>query len=272
MPLPRSSLVKRPLAPVAPVAPSAPVAAPFAAPALPIPVASPAVMAAPLPFVPAPVIQEMAPSPTLPDADLEEALEDDTAAELVVEPALPRPIWASVAEASVEPVAAVREPAPSIDVEVEVASTPNPFVFAPVEPTLHQPLFREPAFREPARSATPSLLMRLTMPSLLLGTPDPVLVKKMTPEVADRRRRLTRVVKGTIAVCAAMCALAVGASILSAGEGSAQAASASPASVAQGTVHHVVVAKDDLDTSTNKLRPRGSSFAARGAKGPRAKK
>ena len=269
MPLPRSSLVKRPLAPVAP---APPVASP--APPVPAPMFAPAI-AAPLPFVASPpvVIQTIAPSPTLPDADLEE-LEDDTAAELV-EPALPRPVSASVAEATVEAVAATpepREPAPSIDVEVEVPSAPNPFVFAPVEPTLHQPLFREPAFREPARSAAPSLLMRLTMPSLLLGTPDPVLVKKMTPEVADRRRRLTRVVKGTIAACAAMCALAVGASILSAGEGSAQAASASPAVVAQGAVHKVVVTRDDLDTSANKLRPRGASFAARGAKGPRAKK
>lgn len=53
---------------------------------------------------------------------------------------------------------------------------------------------------------------------------DPVLLEKRTPQVAERRARLTRVVKITVGACIGVCVLALGISVFS-GEPSAAAAS-----------------------------------------------
>lgn len=248
------------MAPAAPAAPAAPVAAPVVASPTPLPwVAAPV---APVSAPPPPIVISVPPpaivarEQTLPDADLEME-------EVVVEPAEPRPMWASLAEAP------MRAAEPS-SLEIQVDEEP-----APPAPVLAAPMFREPAPSLPeARRPAPSLFMRMTMPSLLLGTPDPILLAKMTPEVADRRRKLTRIVKATLAGCAALCALAVGATILSASEGSAHAAASPAAAPAAHAAHGMVVAKDELSVESTKLRPRATFAAPRAARAaaPRAKK
>lgn len=56
--------------------------------------------------------------------------------------------------------------------------------------------------------------MRMTWESIVLPT-DPILNEKRQPHVAERRARLTRVVKGALGVCLGLCVLALGVSALS---------------------------------------------------------
>ena len=61
--------------------------------------------------------------------------------------------------------------------------------------------------------------VRLTFESI--AVPDPVLEAKFEPRIAQRRARLTRVVKATLGACVGVCVLAIGVSIFSGGEAQA---------------------------------------------------
>ena len=70
---------------------------------------------------------------------------------------------------------------------------------------------------------------RMTWESIVLPT-DPILDEKRQPHVAERRARLTRVVKATFGACVAVCVLALGVSVLS-----GDPASSSSSAAASGT-------------------------------------
>ena len=80
---------------------------------------------------------------------------------------------------------------------------------------------------EPASPSTQDLLERAarlgpprpTLESILLPN-DPILGQKLEPRVAERRMRLTRIVKGALGACVAVCVAALVATALS-GEASA---------------------------------------------------
>jgi hypothetical protein len=268
-----SSKAPRPVA-VAVVAPPPPVAPVTVAPPVPVPAAAP--IAAPAPAL------ELVAQPTLPDADLEMLEEEPVVssaplaeAELVTD--LPRPIWGSLVGAAPVPAQVTAPIAFAATVLAEPVRTPAPSLSTDIaidDVEVEALAIEAPAVREPYHTPTPSILMRLTMHSMLLGTPDPILVQKATPEVAARRRRLTWMVKGAIAACAAVCAIAVGASAVSANEGTKRASAAPPQVAA--VVHGVVVAKEERALEGNKLRPRASQGVAASTttskKGARAKK
>ncbi len=126
-----------------------------------------------------------------------------------------------------------RTKADSVEVSVESQRAPETF--------RERPLFEaSPAVAaEPARgqySSSPSaeeLLeraaalgpARMTWESIVLPA-DPILHEKSTPHVAERRARLTRMVKIGLAACLGVCVLALGVSALSGDASAAPAASA----------------------------------------------
>jgi hypothetical protein len=87
--------------------------------------------------------------------------------------------------------------------------------------------------------------VRMTWASIL-PTSDPILEAKQKPVIAERRARLTKVVKGTLGACAALCVLAVVVSIFSAGESSASAATSSAAAAFKTAPAQRVVAVEQL--------------------------
>ncbi|AKV01917.1 hypothetical protein AKJ09_08580 [Labilithrix luteola] len=74
---------------------------------------------------------------------------------------------------------------------------------------------------------------RLTFASMVMS--DPVLLEKGTPQVAERRARLTRIVKATLGACVGVCVLALGISVFS-GEPSAAASSSASVKTPAKTV------------------------------------
>ncbi len=144
-----------------------------------------------------------------------------------------------------EAVAAGRDPfrtkADSIDIEMESQRAPETQrdaapAFAATEPCA------EPVRRPYASAVSTNELLeraaamgpaRMTWESIALET-DPVLSEKRQPHVAERRQRLTRVVKMTLGACVAVCAIALGVSALSGN--SSTSAQAEPAPAAGKTV------------------------------------
>lgn len=109
-----------------------------------------------------------------------------------------------------------------------LSAVPDPFALAPTVPvsTFEAPVANvEAAAPRPAFDSAPStsdLLeraaalgpARMTWESIVLPN-DPILHEKSTPHVAERRARLTRIVKGALGACVAVCVLALGVSAVS---------------------------------------------------------
>lgn len=148
--------------------------------------------------------------------------------------ALPVPFVAS-------PFAAEPEPArESLDtkadsVEVEIECPRGPYVSAPSA----SELLERAAAMGPAR---------MTWESIVLVA-DPILSEKRQPHVAERRERLTRVVKYALGACVAVCVLALGVSALSGDSTSSSTASAAaaPTSVGKTVASKGVVPVEPLD-------------------------
>jgi hypothetical protein len=89
---------------------------------------------------------------------------------------------------------------------------------------------------------------------------DPVLLAKGTVEVAERRARLRRVVKGTLGLCGGLCLVALVVSIVSGGpESAANAATSASVSVANAVPAKVEIPVTKMDTTT---RTKASAPAA----------
>jgi hypothetical protein len=235
--LPRSNLVK-PKSSEAPSAVAAPqpILAPIVAPLAPV---------APVDTVPSPfaVPQPFAFAPT---------------GALPMPPGVPVPaLFAATPAATEAPAAAAAEPAresfrtnaDSVEIEMESQRAPatnrDPAPFsasfgaspsAPVKSIAAALPFASLEPARPAYASSPSaneLLeraaalgpARMTWESIVLPA-DPILDEKRQPRVAERRARLTRVVKITLGACLGVCVLALGVSALSGDASAAPAASA----------------------------------------------
>lgn len=184
--LPRSYLVKS-KTPATAVAVTAPAPFALAAPPMSIPFAP----AAPSPFA---SFAPAAPSPFAP-----------------VNPFMSAPVtqMAAVAAVAVAVIAPEREAfrtkADSIEVEVG-------------ESTEHdgaRPVYASaPSTNELLERAAALGPMRMTWESIVLPA-DSILNEKQQPHVAERRARLTRLVKGAVGACLGLCVLALGVSALS---------------------------------------------------------
>ena len=86
---------------------------------------------------------------------------------------------------------------------------------------------------------------RMTWESIVLDV-DPVLSEKRQPHVAERRQRLTRVVKVTLGACVAVCAIALGVSALS-GDSSPSAQTAAAPAVGKTVASKGTVPVEPLD-------------------------
>ena len=156
-----------------------------------------------------------------------------------------------------EGVAAGRDPfrtnADSIDIEMESQRAPETQrdaapAFAATEPCA------EPIRRPyPSAVSTTELLeraaamgpARTSWESIVLEA-DPVLSEKRQPHVAERRQRLTRVVKITLSACVAVCVLAVGVSALS-GRSSGSAQTAAGPALGKTVASKAIVPVEPLD-------------------------
>ncbi|MCA9586731.1 MAG: hypothetical protein KC657_15355, partial [Myxococcales bacterium] len=94
----------------------------------------------------------------------------------------------------------------------------------------------------------------------LHATPDPILQAKALPGVAERREKLTRVVKAGLAGCALLCAAAIVAGFIG---GTSTAAAAGPARVARAAV----VEKEGLEQVT--VTKAHAATTAHAAKAPK---
>ena len=131
-----------------------------------------------------------------------------------------------------------RTNADSIEVEMESQRAPETQrdavpAFTASEP-VRGPYASSPSANELLERAAAMGPPRMTWESIVLVT-DPVLSEKRQPHVAERRQRLTRIVKVTLCACVAVCALALGVSALS-GDSSASATSAAAAASLGKTV------------------------------------
>jgi hypothetical protein len=149
----------------------------------------------------------------------------------LVKPLLPSPPAAFAPVAPPFDVPSARDPfrtnADSIDVEVESQRAPETqrdAVAASSSEPLRGPYASSPSANELLERAAAMGPARMTWESIVLVT-DPILSEKRRPHVAERRERLTRVVKMTLGACVAVCALALGVSALS-GEASAKTTAA----------------------------------------------
>ena len=96
---------------------------------------------------------------------------------------------------------------------VEIEMAPGPLA-SPPHP--RGPLPSAPSANELVERAAAMGAMRMTWESIVLPT-DPILDEKRQPHVAERRARLTRVVKVALGACLGLCVLALGASAISSG-------------------------------------------------------
>lgn len=208
MGLPRSSLVKSKSSEAArvagPASPStgAPAGVPAASPqplppalsALPVSVWAPAT---------APIADAFAATASFPDAFTGPAIEDAPARE------------------------SFRTKADSIEVQMESQRAPDAMnaSLAAREP-MRAPYTSAPSSTELLERAAALGPARMTWESIVLPT-DPILDEKRQPRVAERRARLTRIVKATLGACVGLCVLAVGVSAVSGDPSPTPAASTS---------------------------------------------
>ena len=156
-----------------------------------------------------------------------------------------------------EAAAAGREPfrtnADSIDIEVESQRAPETQrdaapAFAATEPgaePVRRPYASAVSTNELLERAAAMGPARMTWESIALEA-DPVLSEKRQPHVAERRQRLTRVVKMTLGACVAVCAIALGVSALS-GNSSASAQTEPAPAVGKTVASKGVVPVEPLD-------------------------
>jgi hypothetical protein len=136
---------------------------------------------------------------------------------------------------------------------------PSPLVdMPPPEEPFRGPYASSPSANELlARAAARG--PRRTWESLVI-TSDPVLDEKRQPHVAERRARLTRVVKATLGACLAVCVVAIGVSALSRDANASTAAS--PVSAGKAVASKAVVPIEPLDgTKHGKAVRRGATTA-----------
>jgi hypothetical protein len=143
---------------------------------------------------------------------------------------------------------AFRTNADSIEVEVESQRAPETQrdvmpAFATSEP-VRGPYASSPSANELLERAAAMGPARMTWESIVLVA-DPVLDEKRQPHVAERRERLTRVVKMTLGACVAVCALALGVSALS-GDASPKAVAVT-ASIGKTVASKGIVPVEPLD-------------------------
>jgi hypothetical protein len=158
--------------------------------------------------------------------------------------AVPNPFAAAVDGAR----DAFRTNADSIEVEVESQRAPETQrdvvpAFGASGP-VRGPYASSPSANELLERAAAMGPARMTWESIVLVA-DPILDEKRQPHVAERRERLTRVVKMTLGACVAVCALAVGVSALS-GDSSPKAAAVT-ASIGKTVASKGVVPVEPLD-------------------------
>ncbi len=136
-----------------------------------------------------------------------------------------------------------------------LAPTVERLEFAPTELEIQAPT---PIATSDMTGPTPQALLeraaelgpaRLSWESIVLPN-DPVLRAKSEPEVAERRARLRRVVKGTLGVCGGMCLIALVVSIVSGGPETANAATAASVANTVPAKAEVPVTKRDGATRT----------------------
>lgn len=153
--------------------------------------------------------------------------------------------------------AAGRDPfrtnADSVDIEMESQRAPETQrdaapAFAATEPCaepLRGPYASAISTHELLERAAAMGPARMTWESIVLEA-DPILSEKRQPHVAERRQRLTRVVKMTLGACVAVCAMAVGVSALSGGSSASSPTAAGP-SVGKTVASKGIVPVEPLD-------------------------
>jgi hypothetical protein len=104
----------------------------------------------------------------------------------------------------------------------------------------------------------------------LAVTSDPILDEKRQPHVAERRARLTRVVKATVGACLALCVVAVGVSALS--RDANASTTASTVSAGRTVASKGVVPIEPLDGTKHGKATRRSTPTAPTAASGRAKR
>ena len=153
------------------------------------------------------------------------------------------------------PIVPVAAPAPVTDVARESYRTKADSVEvdvlsegAPVEAMRGQ-YASSPSATELLERAAALGPARMTWESIVLPA-DPILSEKRTPHVMERRARLTRVVKITLAACLGVCVLALGVSALSGDSSDANGSTASAtasAAVGKTVASKGVVPVEPLD-------------------------
>lgn len=197
------ALVPTPLPMMAPAALAAP-AAP--APVAPAPIAPVPVVAVANPFQAAP--EGRSPFTTVAD-DIDVEMTGDVPAP-IAQPAT-APLVVPAVVASLAPTnATLASPLLAIPTRAPMVSLPDT---APSK----EALLERAAALGPARPTWASFV----------PTSDPVLEAKMKPQIAERRARFQKIVKGTLAACGAMCLVALIVTAVSGGEPTAKAASRS---------------------------------------------
>lgn len=152
------------------------------------------------------------------------------------------------------PLPAARDTDPGIDVDVavvrdiEVAPPPVLPSARAMAPSIVEPSAQ--ALLERAAALGP---VRLTFESIAI--PDPVLEAKHEPRIAERRARLTRVVKATLGACVGVCILAVGVSIFT------PSAEAAP---------RVTAGKATPNEAVKSIEPLGGAMRGKAVKAPQA--
>jgi hypothetical protein len=144
--------------------------------------------------------------------------------------------------------ATTREPfrTKSDSVEVSLDSVRGPSMDAKQEP-MRSPYASSPSANDLLERAAALGPARMTWESIVL-TSDPILDEKRTPHVAERRERLTRVVKLALGACLAMCVVAAGVSAVSGDSTStAQSSAASSVGTAKTVASKGIVPIEPLD-------------------------
>lgn len=133
----------------------------------------------------------------------------------------PVPVFAPVEEAPARE--SFRTKADSIEVQMESQRAPG--LASPVsDDVMRAPYASGPSSSELLERAAALGPARMTWESIVLPA-DPILDEKRLPHVAERRARLTRVVKIALGACVGVCVLALGISAVS-GDSSPPAGSA----------------------------------------------
>jgi hypothetical protein len=136
--------------------------------------------------------------------------------------------------------ASTREPfrtkADSVEIEMDGQPAMNamtPPLNVPEHEPMRGPYASAPSANELLERAASMGPPRMTWESIV-SPADPILDEKRQPHVAERRARLTRVVKVTLGACLGVCVLALGVSAISAITGGSSTPEASAATAAAG--------------------------------------